>query len=111
MTLVTSRSLIAHGRTTYVTLERDELVSAIAVDVVQGWDPVDGVVNDLVAGGGPRVDGVLVGEVGLEVGAANYRVYVVRGIAAEVDNRVTALGRERAAVDGESITDILGGDR
>lgn len=102
---------MAHGRVTYISLEGDELVSAIAVDVVQGRDPVDGVVYDLVAGGGPRVDGVLVGEIGLEGGAADYCVYVVRGIAAEAENGVTSLGRERAAVDGESITDILGGDR
>lgn len=102
---------ISYGSLTYISLERDEFISAIAVDVVQGRGPVDGIVQDLVACGGLRVDGVLVGEIGLEGSAANYRMYVVRGIAAEAEHRVTALDRERATVDGESITDVLSGDR
>lgn len=94
----------------YASLEGYDLVLVVAGDVIHLRDPVDRVIQNLVAGGGLRVDGILVGGVALERGTADDGVDVVRGIFAKAEDGITALGGQGGAVHGESIANIGGRD-
>ncbi len=62
---------------TYTSLVCNEFVCAVSVDVVQRGNPIDRVVQYLVACSGLRVNCVLVCGISFKCSTANYRVYVV----------------------------------
>lgn len=96
---------------TYTALVFNKFVPAVIIDVIHRGNPIDWVIQDLVARCSLRVNRVLVRGIGFECCSADDRVDVVWCVFAKAENRVATLGGQWVTVHGKGIANTLGRDR